>query len=648
MNGQKTLNKTINEVWEQRYVVPLYQRNFAWGEDEIGQLLQDVYDHSPLAGGNAADHYYLGSLILLQRRDGSWEVIDGQQRLTALHMICRYLGILLSPRLMFDSRPEVERFFNGLFNTDVKEFLEKSKSGDNTKVVSLVEALDIIDKYKIRINEKETSSLKKFSYEDCKVFSEYLKNNVILVCTPLPENTDVAAYFEIMNNRGEQLQSHEILKALLIKELKKMEERQLFAQIWDACSQMERPIQQSLKELRKAGVFGENYDSLELDKIKVDGQKEVEEPFTIDQILDSGFRYDMIEEDTDEVDIKYRSIIDFPNFLMHVLGLYVKEHEKKQKMEHEQGKEHDNEKEQDNKVTVPLNSDNIPVKKPEYIADSMDFVKHLLRVRTLFDRYVVKMHGDDENELKWRLSRPYRYTYKGIDQLKYALTESIDDDEYEELESLNDRLIKQQSMLQVSFRNRKYKTWLFDYLEWLLTDSGFEERSKRVEFLDTWIRNYYHQMCNGWKNDKEILKAGTETPHFLFNFIDYLYWLEANLPDSDKTLTKGLKFDFSFRNYNSVEHHLPQSYVSEKKDWIGNLCLISRKKNSSLNAKSPSEKARNSVNLQPKREIMYHLTTTPDENGATGWNDRHIEAHHEEVVRLLDRAEELLCAPDDK
>ena len=50
-------------------------------------------------------------------------------------------------------------------------------------------------------------------------FKEYLNNNVIIVRTVLPSDTDVAAYFEIMNNRGEQLQEHEIIKALMMKEL---------------------------------------------------------------------------------------------------------------------------------------------------------------------------------------------------------------------------------------------------------------------------------------------------------------------------------------------------------------------------------------------------------------------------------------------
>ena len=47
MNKEQSLNKTIAQIWEDKYVVPLYQRNFAWGEEQIGQLIQDIYDNAP-------------------------------------------------------------------------------------------------------------------------------------------------------------------------------------------------------------------------------------------------------------------------------------------------------------------------------------------------------------------------------------------------------------------------------------------------------------------------------------------------------------------------------------------------------------------------------------------------------------------------
>lgn len=68
-----------------RYLVPMYQRNYAWGEGEITQLLQDVLDYQQkLVSGKGPQTYYIGTLVVFARDDGSFEVIDGQQRFTTL------------------------------------------------------------------------------------------------------------------------------------------------------------------------------------------------------------------------------------------------------------------------------------------------------------------------------------------------------------------------------------------------------------------------------------------------------------------------------------------------------------------------------------------------------------------------------------
>lgn len=46
------LNKNIAEIWQDDYVVPLYQRNYAWQESQIQQLLQDIYDNSKTLDSN--------------------------------------------------------------------------------------------------------------------------------------------------------------------------------------------------------------------------------------------------------------------------------------------------------------------------------------------------------------------------------------------------------------------------------------------------------------------------------------------------------------------------------------------------------------------------------------------------------------------
>ena len=60
-----------------KYIIPLYQRAFAWEDKEIEQMIDDILNFG-------TDNYYLGNLIVFERKDGKFEVIDGQQRLTAL------------------------------------------------------------------------------------------------------------------------------------------------------------------------------------------------------------------------------------------------------------------------------------------------------------------------------------------------------------------------------------------------------------------------------------------------------------------------------------------------------------------------------------------------------------------------------------
>ena len=113
----KNLEKSIHEIFDNqnKYIIPLYQRNFAWRREQIEQLLQDIY---AAFKQNPHGHYYIGSLVALKRSNGDYEVIDGQQRLTVLSLIVKILGINDEPRLFYDSRPEVEEFFKVFYNSE--------------------------------------------------------------------------------------------------------------------------------------------------------------------------------------------------------------------------------------------------------------------------------------------------------------------------------------------------------------------------------------------------------------------------------------------------------------------------------------------------------------------------------------------------
>ena len=76
-------NKNLFDLGE--YVIPLYQRAFAWEERQLDQLVEDIIDIPDNS------NYYIGSLIV-SRNGNKYEVVDGQQRLTSLYLLLSCLG----------------------------------------------------------------------------------------------------------------------------------------------------------------------------------------------------------------------------------------------------------------------------------------------------------------------------------------------------------------------------------------------------------------------------------------------------------------------------------------------------------------------------------------------------------------------------
>jgi len=91
--SETTKQYSIKELFRRdNYVIPIYQRNFAWRNSEITQLIQDIVDYikKDNLSINEKPNYYIGTLIVYERKNGGntiFETIDGQQRLTTLTII---------------------------------------------------------------------------------------------------------------------------------------------------------------------------------------------------------------------------------------------------------------------------------------------------------------------------------------------------------------------------------------------------------------------------------------------------------------------------------------------------------------------------------------------------------------------------------
>lgn len=132
---------TVEQVFNNNeYVIPIYQRNYAWSRFEIEQLLDDINDIDI----NKTKKYYLGNLIVNERSVNCFEVIDGQQRLTTLFLLLCFFNnqSIDEGSLKFEARETSNRTLNL-----IKAKTDGDKYPANLYSQKILEGYSIIRKY---------------------------------------------------------------------------------------------------------------------------------------------------------------------------------------------------------------------------------------------------------------------------------------------------------------------------------------------------------------------------------------------------------------------------------------------------------------------------------------------------------------------
>ena len=85
---QKSVKALFSEK-KSDFLIPDYQRPYAWGEKECQTLWDDLFlfafpDNDCDKFKSDSDEYFLGPIVTFKNDDGKLEIIDGQQRLTTL------------------------------------------------------------------------------------------------------------------------------------------------------------------------------------------------------------------------------------------------------------------------------------------------------------------------------------------------------------------------------------------------------------------------------------------------------------------------------------------------------------------------------------------------------------------------------------
>lgn len=643
--GGKTLFSEVGV----RYVIPRYQRAYAWEEKEIEQLIDDICDDN-----DPKRDYYIGSLIVARRKadDGvEYEVIDGQQRLTTIYLLLQCLldegyfsrgEVSVGEALSFDCRSK-----SNCTLAYIRSDAQKSEGKEELLDQSILLAVDIIKKKLAREFGDRVKDQKKFV--------DRLKH-VVLYRIEVPEHTDLNRYFEIMNTRGEQLEQHDILKARLMNYLDDACEREAFARIWEACSDMTGYVQMHFSVEDREKLFVEQWSSLSSEdalrelcrgKRRSEGKSD---GLDISKIIDLKSEEDDVDGalEKSDAEVRFESIIDFPYFLLHVLRVFCRAERLSMDGAEELGSLLDDKLllKDFNEVIFygRMGGKRIKDNKGKF---ARRFIMFLLRSRFLFDKFIIKrerVEGDQEGswslkELRAPNKKPYYANTGGVKKSKT-------------LEEAHAECLMIQSALRVSYTSPKVMHWVTRLLECLfdakLKLPKLADKAERIA-AEAVAENFFGQTLSEYSeyDIQEIQEYefgdyafGVGTPHIVFNYLDYLLWKKAKKTYKD--------FVFEFRN--SVEHWYPQHPSDgsiepwDERDVFGNLCIISRSVNSKFSNLSPASKMdtyrgmvqKGSLKLRKMGEIIDKLRKTEKPGVAAKlWRQSECAKHEEKMISLL-------------
>lgn len=240
-------NELVKKTSVYEFHIPSFQRGYRWKKSQVEDMLDDLFDF--VSSDNPYPAYYLQPLVVRNLKtktgkDNSWEVLDGQQRLTTLLLIMQefinkgflnqnlldYIGLY---SLIYDEREEVsfsnpdsdrnmDAFYVANAKKVISEWFERKKSLGDTKVA---DQLEIMAKILFGFNSLVPKEVKFIWYEIDDSNSANIQKESIAV-------------FNRLNNGKLKLTPSELIKALFILAEPDERKRTIFSMEWNQMEKM--------------------------------------------------------------------------------------------------------------------------------------------------------------------------------------------------------------------------------------------------------------------------------------------------------------------------------------------------------------------------------------------------------------------------
>jgi len=580
-----TYRYTPEKIVEEKLIfsIPLYQRLFSWGEEQVKGLLYDLKNHFDPDLDNGTP-YYLGMLSCI-KSGNHYDLIDGQQRFTVMILLAivlrnyyeKWNGFLDGgKRLRFMSRTKDNEYLTAVINRQVEILDPNRKMEDGKKII-----FDFM--------------VSQFSSDDMResfAKSAYTRMSFFFSELPLSYASNPASlnkYFEAMNAGGKGLEQHEILK---VKLMQGEENKVHLTQIWNAVCDLNRPvIKRNEKDLE------EGYRSKYMQAIELCRNHRFNEAFELcESSYDTEDNNEIGDIEAKQQDFRQsfietgeRSFITFPEFLMMVIDIYLNL----------------------SGSYSFYRKELLKIYESHPIPDKQDFYNQLLFYRLLLDYYIVYKEGAEN-------TNKYDIVFK---------------------EGASAEALKQyQSMLYVS--QSPFYNWLKPVLERL-----HNETVRDTDELLLWIKEIDNSL-HPLPRDVNEMTYDNGIDRYWFWRLDYYLW-ERKEDYFKTEEEKQIVEEYVFRANRSIEHLHPQHqenndiWGDDDIHSFGNLAMISQSFNSQQSDDPVTVKfarIKDQAHNHTLQSIKMYLMYLDAEKSPLGWKVDIKNKHQDKMYDLLKKS----------
>lgn len=257
-------HKTIKDLFQDKkadFLIPDYQRPYAWGESECQTLWDDIFEFAIPEGNsmnfNESEEYYLGPIVTFVNSNKKMEVIDGQQRLTTLMLLLRAFyskfGYMKDENSVF-TKQNIEQCIwktneYGKPNLQaLKIDSEVATDLDKSEFLAILKTGEVSKKQQSKYAENYRFFQQKIQeFLDC--YPSYfaslptrIMNNCILLPIEAESQDTALRIFSTLNDRGKPLSDSDIFKAQFYKYYSNFGEKDEFIKKWKVLEELTEKI----------------------------------------------------------------------------------------------------------------------------------------------------------------------------------------------------------------------------------------------------------------------------------------------------------------------------------------------------------------------------------------------------------------------